>query len=90
MTKLIILVLLILFVAYRCTRNFNFNVVEIASWKHSTKYDCYLVEFRWNDCQETLSGFYIADEPPSLNVEDFKIEGYDFSKGLWLVKKTKK
>ena len=90
MMKVILLVLLILFVAYRCTRNFNFNVVEIESWEYSTKYDCYLVEFRWYHSEETLSGFYVADEPPVLNVESFKIEGYDFSKGLWLVKKQKK
>lgn len=86
--KIIILVLLVGLITYRCTNNFNFDLVEIKSWEYSTKCKYYIVEFTWTD-DSILQGLLISDEPPS-DEERYVVAGYDSSKGLWHIVKKKK
>ena len=85
--KRILLVLLVAFIIYRCTNNFDFDLVEIKSWEYSTETKYYIVEFTWTD-SSLLTGLLISDEPPSEG-ERYVVGGYDVSKQMWHIVKKK-
>ena len=85
--KIAILVALVIFIFYRCTKDFNFDLVDITSWEYSTRTKYYVVEFTWIGSSR-LTGFLISDEPPSVG-ERYVIAGYDISKGMWHIVKKK-
>ena len=89
MLKIIILVFVVICIFYRCTKNFNLDLVEIKSWEYSTKCKYYIVEFTWTDKNSTLTGLLISDEPPSEG-ERYVVAGYDVSKKMWHIIKQKK
>ena len=88
MVKIAILVLVIICIFYRCTNDFNFDLIEIMSWEYSTEKKYYVVEFKWTNSSELLQGFLISDEQP-LEGERYLVAGYDMSKGMWHIVKKK-